>query len=108
MATYLNKLGVIKWFSGSLETTIGGFGVSGMMAGLLLVLAYMYAHYFFASTTAHITAMFGAFWGSHFFGFATHAHGFDVCGCVQPDDEFDPLRHRHIARCVWFGLHHHG
>ncbi|QMT30634.1 MULTISPECIES: DASS family sodium-coupled anion symporter [Alysiella] len=64
MATYLNKLGVIKWFSGSLETTIGGFGVSGMMAGLLLVLAYMYAHYFFASTTAHITAMFGAFLGA--------------------------------------------
>ncbi len=64
MATYLNKLGVIKWFSGSLEGAIGGLGVSGMMAGLLLVLAYMYAHYMFASTTAHITAMLAAFLGA--------------------------------------------
>ena len=64
MATYLNKLGVIKWFSGSLEGAIGGLGVSGMAAGLLLVLAYMYAHYMFASTTAHITAMFAAFLGA--------------------------------------------
>lgn len=61
MATYLNKLGVIKWFSGSLESTIGSLGVSGMAAGLLLILAYMYAHYMFASTTVHITAMFAAF-----------------------------------------------
>lgn len=61
MATYLNKLGLIGWFSGVLENSIGGMGISGMLAGLLLVLAYMYAHYMFASTTAHITAMFGAF-----------------------------------------------
>lgn len=61
MATFLNKLGLIEWFSNSLETSISGLGLSGMMAGLLLLVAYMYAHYMFASTTAHITAMFGAF-----------------------------------------------
>ncbi|UTO06066.1 anion permease [Moraxella sp. FZLJ2107] len=61
MATFLNKLGLITWFSQSLETGISGLGLSGMTAGLLLLVAYMYAHYMFASTTAHITAMFGAF-----------------------------------------------
>ena len=33
----------------------------GMVGGLPLV--YLYTHYFFASTTAHITAMFAAFYG---------------------------------------------
>ncbi|VEJ40189.1 C4-dicarboxylate transporter [Neisseria meningitidis] len=61
MAAFLNKLGLIKWFSGVLAESVGGLGVSGTAAGVILVLAYMYAHYMFASTTAHITAMFGAF-----------------------------------------------
>ena len=56
-----NKLGLIAWFSQSLEIGISGLGLNGMTAGLLLLAAYMYAHYMFASTTAHITAMFGAF-----------------------------------------------
>ena len=29
-----------------------------------MLLAYLYAHYLFASTTAHITAMFGAFYAA--------------------------------------------
>ena len=62
MATYLNKLGLITWFSGVLETGIGHLGLSWMPACLLLMLAYLYAHYMFASTTAHITAMFAAFY----------------------------------------------
>ena len=33
-----------------------------MGSSALLILAYLYAHYMFASTTAHITAMFGAFY----------------------------------------------
>ena len=61
LATFLNKLGLIAWFSQSLEVGISGLGLNGMTAGLLLLAAYMYAHYMFASTTAHITAMFGAF-----------------------------------------------
>ncbi|MCU4378968.1 anion permease [Acinetobacter haemolyticus] len=62
MATYLNKLGLIAWFSGVLESGIGSLGLSWMPACLLLMLAYLYAHYMFASTTAHITAMFAAFY----------------------------------------------
>lgn len=62
MATFLNKLGLISWFSNVLETGIGHLGLHWVTACLLLMLAYLYAHYMFASTTAHITAMFAAFY----------------------------------------------
>ena len=61
MATFLNKLGLIAWFSGAMENTIRALGLHGLTAAVLLVLIYTYAHYMFASTTAHITAMFAAF-----------------------------------------------
>lgn len=64
MATFLNKLGLIQWFSDSIETGIGGLGLGWLPASALLVLIYLYAHYLFASTTAHITAMFAAFYGA--------------------------------------------
>lgn len=61
MAGYLGKLGLIGWFSGVIQQNVGalGFGWAGVIA--MLVLVYFYAHYFFASTTAHITAMYAAF-----------------------------------------------
>lgn len=62
MATYLNKLGIITWLSGLLQLGIGNMGVGGVGASILLLLAYTYAHYMFASTTAHVTAMFAAFY----------------------------------------------
>lgn len=64
MATFLNKLGIVPWLSKSLEVGIEQLGISWVWAALLLLLAYMYAHYMFASTTAHITAMFGAFYAA--------------------------------------------
>lgn len=64
MASYLNKLGLIAWFSQSLQSGITHIGLGWFAASALLLLAYMYAHYFFASTTAHITAMFGAFFAA--------------------------------------------
>lgn len=64
MATFLNKLGIVAWLSTSLEVGIKGLGLSWIWASLLLLLAYLYAHYLFASTTAHITAMFGAFYAA--------------------------------------------
>ena len=64
MATFLNKLGLIAWFAKSIETGIGHLGLGWMGASALLVLTYLYAHYLFASTTAHITAMFAAFYGA--------------------------------------------
>ena len=61
MATFLNKLGLIAWFSDALKTGIEHTGMGWMGASMLLLLVYMYAHYMFASTTAHITAMLAAF-----------------------------------------------
>ena len=62
MASFLNKLGLIDWFSANINTAIAttGFGWVGAVA--ILTLVYLYMHYFFASTTAHITAMFAAFY----------------------------------------------
>lgn len=59
MATYLNSLGFIPWFSGFMSDAVSGFG--WIVAMLLLALIYFYSHYMFASNTAHISAMYGAF-----------------------------------------------
>jgi DASS family divalent anion:Na+ symporter len=62
MASYLNKLGLIRWFSDNIESMIGMIGVGWVGAVVILTLVYLYIHYFFASTTAHITALFAAFY----------------------------------------------
>jgi divalent anion:Na+ symporter, DASS family len=64
MATFLKKLGLIAWFSGVLENSIGSLGMGWIGSCTLLLLGYLYAHYMFASTTAHITAMFAAFYAA--------------------------------------------
>lgn len=64
MATFLGKLGLIGWFSKTIQGGIGQLGLGWMGAIAILVAVYFYAHYFFASTTAHITAMFGAFFAA--------------------------------------------
>lgn len=61
MAGQLNQLGVIAWFSGSMRDLIADTGMGWQGASALLILVFLYSHYFFASTTAHITAMMGAF-----------------------------------------------
>lgn len=64
MASFLNKLGLVTWFAGTMESFIRQLGLHWAAASGLLLLAYLYAHYMFASTTAHITAMFAAFYGA--------------------------------------------
>jgi DASS family divalent anion:Na+ symporter len=64
MATFLGKLGLITWFSLSIQDGINHMGLGWISATVILVLIYFYSHYFFASTTAHITAMFGAFFAA--------------------------------------------
>lgn len=64
MATFLNKLGLVDWFSSVVESNIAQFGFEWPLAVVILVAVYFYAHYFFASTTAHITAMFAAFYAA--------------------------------------------
>ncbi|MCB5160384.1 anion permease [Marinomonas algarum] len=64
MATFLNKLGLVQWFSNVVETNIEHLGFDWAVSVVILVAVYFYAHYFFASTTAHITAMFAAFYAA--------------------------------------------
>ena len=61
MATYLGKLGLVNWLAGTVSQGIDSLGFGWILSMLILVLVYVYTHYFFASTTAHITAMFAAF-----------------------------------------------
>ncbi|MFI8415163.1 DASS family sodium-coupled anion symporter [Serratia sp. NPDC078593] len=64
MATFLGKLGLIAWLSQTVGTGIAHMGMSWVGGTLLLTLIYLYSHYFFASTTAHVTAMFAAFFAA--------------------------------------------
>ena len=59
MATYLNELGLVGWFSMSVGSAVAG--ISWVPAFLILSLVYFYSHYFFASSTAHVVAMYSAF-----------------------------------------------
>jgi DASS family divalent anion:Na+ symporter len=61
MATFLGNLGLTKVFSQSIQAGISHMGLNWRVSAALLCLVYFYAHYFFASTTAHVTAMFTAF-----------------------------------------------
>jgi len=61
MASFLGKLGLVKWLSVTVGTGISNLGLNWIVSIIILLLIYVYSHYFFASTTAHITAMYGAF-----------------------------------------------
>jgi DASS family divalent anion:Na+ symporter len=59
MASYLNELGFIPWFSERAGGLVTGFHWVG--AFLILGLTYFYSHYLFASNTAHVSAMYAPF-----------------------------------------------
>lgn len=59
MASFLNKLGLISWFSESIHGTIEG--IDWVPAFVVLSLVYFYSHYFFASNTAHVSSMYAPF-----------------------------------------------
>jgi len=59
LADYLSKLGFIPWFAKVVGASI--VGIPWLPAFGILLLVYVYAHYAFASLTAHITAMYAAF-----------------------------------------------
>jgi len=61
MASFLTELGLIPWFSEAVGGLFGGYGWVGAFLGLGLV--YFYSHYFFASNTAHVSAMYAPFLG---------------------------------------------
>jgi DASS family divalent anion:Na+ symporter len=56
MAEALGETGITQRFAESAASFTGGWVWWGALAGLLLI--YFYAHYAFASITAHVTAMY--------------------------------------------------
>ncbi len=61
MAAYLTDLGLIPWFSQTVGSWFSGVGwKTGFLA---LSMVYFYSHYFFASNTAHVSAMYAPFLG---------------------------------------------
>lgn len=63
LAEQLNKIGVIAWFSDGMKGAIVASGMGWPPIAAILVLAFVFSHYLFASTTAHISAMLLAFLG---------------------------------------------
>ncbi len=59
IGTCLKQMGFFTWFSGNIVSLISA--MTWQWAFLIMVLLYFYTHYFFASNTAHLTAMFSAF-----------------------------------------------
>lgn len=59
MATQLNTLGFIPWLSNGVAGSISG--LPWQPALIILALVYFFSHYLFASATAHVSAMYGAF-----------------------------------------------
>jgi DASS family divalent anion:Na+ symporter len=59
LAGALNKQGLIGWFAKLVAGALAG--VPWWLALGVLMLAYLYSHYAFASISAHVTAMYAAF-----------------------------------------------
>lgn len=59
MATQLNTLGFTPWLSEQVVHVV--HGMNWIPAFIILALVYFYSHYFFASNTAHVGAMYPAF-----------------------------------------------
>jgi DASS family divalent anion:Na+ symporter len=59
LAGFLFKFGLITFFANTVAASLAG--IPWLVSLLILLLVYTYTHYFFASTTAHITAMYAAF-----------------------------------------------
>jgi divalent anion:Na+ symporter, DASS family len=59
MASFLNELGLIPWFSETMQGAVDG--MPWMWTLIILSIVYFYSHYFFASNTAHVSAMYSAF-----------------------------------------------
>ncbi len=71
MATYLNSLGLIPWFTILMGKAMQGGSLLGVswpavswqVAFPILGIVYFYSHYLFASNTAHVSAMYVPFLG---------------------------------------------
>ncbi|ECL3019459.1 TPA: anion permease [Campylobacter jejuni] len=64
MATLLGKLGVTQFLAEVLGEFASAMRLGEISIMIFLSLAFLYTHYFFASTTAHISAMFFVFYSA--------------------------------------------
>jgi DASS family divalent anion:Na+ symporter len=55
----LDALGFMGYLGGRLAGSLGG--LTPLLAGVILVVAYVLLHYLFVSQTAHLLALFGVF-----------------------------------------------
>jgi DASS family divalent anion:Na+ symporter len=62
MSGFLETFGFVSWFSGNVSSYVADIGWH--KAFLILALVYFYSHYFFASNTAHVSAMYAGFLGA--------------------------------------------
>ena len=56
LAAKLNQYGMVSWFGKEFSTYLQG--MPGLAIYVLVAAIYLYVHYFFASATAHISALF--------------------------------------------------
>jgi DASS family divalent anion:Na+ symporter len=61
LSSQLNELGFMEFVGERLVTRLEG--VTPLIAGVILVVAYVLLHYLFVSQTAHLLALFGVFLG---------------------------------------------
>jgi len=61
MASALNREGFIPWLAAQVVRAVGGLRLGWPAASLLVVGTYFYSHYLFASISAHVGSMYGAF-----------------------------------------------
>lgn len=59
MAEFLQEFGFVGWFSDLVSAHVSG--LKWQTAFAILIGVYFYSHYFFASNTAHVGAMYAAF-----------------------------------------------
>lgn len=61
MSIFLQKYGVVDWFSASIAIFVKQF--PPLLGFTILAFIYFYSHYFFAGNTAHASSMYGSFIG---------------------------------------------
>ena len=61
LATYLNEFGLVGWAASHLSSALNVLEPSWQHAFVFLQLTYFYSHYLFASTNAHVAALYAAF-----------------------------------------------
>jgi DASS family divalent anion:Na+ symporter len=97
LAEQLNKLGVVAWFAEGLKNAIVASGLDWLPVAAILVGIFVFSHYLFASTTAHISAMMLAFLtvGATDPSRLRRALHADDDGRLGHHDDADALRDRH-------------